>query len=58
MMVSFKIGFLLMEQRGARAAMRFLTKAITTYNAEHDTTIEVRRVRYHNNIVERDHRAA
>jgi putative transposase len=31
--------------------------AITTYNAEHDTTIEVRQVRYLNNVVEQDHRA-
>jgi putative transposase len=31
--------------------------AITTYNAEHDTIIEVRQVRYLNNIVEQDHRA-
>jgi putative transposase len=57
MMVSFKIGFLLTEQRGARAAMRFPTNAITTYNTEHDTTIEARQVRHHNNIVERDHHA-
>jgi putative transposase len=31
--------------------------AITSYNAEHDTTIEIRQVRYLNNIVEQDHRA-
>ena len=31
--------------------------AITTYNAEHGTMIEVRQVRYLNNIVEQDHRA-
>jgi transposase-like protein len=51
------IDFLLTEQRGAWAAIRFLTKALTTDNAEHDTTTEVRQVRYHNNIVEQDHRA-
>jgi putative transposase len=31
--------------------------AITSYNAEHDTTIGVRQVCYLNNIVEQDHRA-
>jgi putative transposase len=31
--------------------------AIATYNAEHDTTIDVRRVHRLNNIVEQDHRA-
>jgi putative transposase len=31
--------------------------AIRRYNAEHGTTIEVRQVRYLNNIVEQDHRA-
>jgi transposase-like protein len=31
--------------------------AIAAYNAEHDTTIAVRQVRYLNNVVEQDHRA-
>jgi putative transposase len=31
--------------------------AILTYNAEHDTAIEVCQVRYPNNSVEQDHRA-
>ena len=31
--------------------------AITSYNAEHDAAIEIRQVRYLNNIVEQDHRA-
>jgi putative transposase len=31
--------------------------AIASYNAEHDTTIAIRQVRYLNNIVEQDHRA-
>jgi putative transposase len=52
------IDFLLTERRGARAAMRFPTKAITADNSDHDTTIEVRQVRHHNNSVEQDHRAA
>lgn len=33
------------------------TAAIESYNAEHDTEIEIRRVKYLNNIVEQDHRA-
>jgi putative transposase len=33
------------------------TAAIETYNAEHETEIEIRRVKYLNNIVEQDHRA-
>jgi transposase-like protein len=33
------------------------TAAIETYNAEHKTEIEIRRVKYLNNIVEQDHRA-
>jgi putative transposase len=31
--------------------------AIAGYNAEHDTTIAIRQVRYLNNVVEQDHRA-
>jgi hypothetical protein len=31
--------------------------AIENYNSEHDTKIELRQVRYLNNIVEQDHRA-
>jgi putative transposase len=31
--------------------------AIKTYNAEHGTAIEIRKVKYLNNIVEQDHRA-
>lgn len=33
------------------------TAAIESFNAEHETNIEIRRVKYLNNIVERDHRA-
>jgi putative transposase len=33
------------------------TAAIENYNSEHDTKIEVRQVKYLNNVVEQDHRA-
>jgi putative transposase len=33
------------------------TAAIESYNAEHETDIEIRQVKYPNNIVEQDHRA-
>ena len=33
------------------------TAAIESYNVEHETDIEIRRVKYLNNIVEQDHRA-
>jgi putative transposase len=33
------------------------TAAIESYNAEHETDIEIRQVKYLNNIVEQDHRA-
>ena len=33
------------------------TAAIESYNAEHETDIETRRIKYLNNIVEQDHRA-
>ena len=33
------------------------TAAIENYNSEHDTKIELRQVKYLNNIVEQDHRA-
>ena len=33
------------------------TAAIISYNADHDTDIELRRIKYLNNIVEQDHRA-
>ena len=33
------------------------TAAIVSYNADHDTDVEVRQVKYLNNIVEQDHRA-
>ncbi len=33
------------------------TAAIESYNAEHETDIEIRKVKYLNNIVEQDHRA-
>ena len=33
------------------------TAAIERYNAEHETHIEIRRIKYLNNIVEQDHRA-
>jgi putative transposase len=33
------------------------TAAIESYNAEHETDIEIRRIKYLNNIVEQDHRA-
>jgi transposase-like protein len=33
------------------------TAAIVSYNADHDADIEIRQVKYLNNIVERDHRA-
>jgi putative transposase len=33
------------------------TAAIVSYNADHDTDIEIRQVKYLNNIVEQDHRA-
>jgi putative transposase len=31
--------------------------AITSYNEEHGTTIEIRKIKYLNNVVEQDHRA-
>ena len=33
------------------------TAAIVSYNADHDTAVEIRQVKYLNNIVEQDHRA-
>jgi putative transposase len=33
------------------------TAAIVSYNANHDTDVEIRQVKYLNNIVEQDHRA-
>jgi putative transposase len=33
------------------------TAAIASYKADHDTDIEIRQVKYLNNIVEQDHRA-
>ena len=33
------------------------TAAIESYNAEHESDIEIRRIKYLNNIVEQDHRA-
>ncbi|WP_156747667.1 DDE-type integrase/transposase/recombinase, partial [Methylosinus sp. 3S-1] len=33
------------------------TAAIERYNAEHEADIEIRRIKYLNNIVEQDHRA-
>ena len=33
------------------------TAAIESYNAEHEADIEIRRIKYLNNIVEQDHRA-
>ena len=33
------------------------TAAIVSYNADHDADIEIRQVKYLNNIVEQDHRA-
>ena len=39
------------DQSGANTA------AIESYNAAHDTEIEIRRVKYLNNVVEQDHRA-
>jgi putative transposase len=33
------------------------TAAIESYNAEHDTEVEIRQVKYLNNVVEQDHRA-
>ena len=33
------------------------TAAIESYNAEYDTEVEIRQVKYLNNIVEQDHRA-
>src|ERR1700733_718819 len=33
------------------------TAAIVSYNADHHTDVEVRQVKYLNNIVEQDHRA-
>ena len=39
------------DQSGANAA------AIESYNAEHDTEVEIRQVKYLNNVVEQDHRA-
>ena len=71
------IDFLLMEERDAHAAKRFLTKAIRhhgvpekitidgraaneaaikRYNEEHGTAIDIRQIKYLNNIVEQDHR--
>ena len=39
------------DKSGANAA------AIESYNTEHEADIEIRQVRYLNNIVEQDHRA-
>ena len=39
------------DKSGANAA------AIESYNAEHDTEVEIRQVKYLNNVVEQDHRA-
>ena len=33
------------------------TAAIVSYNADHDADVEIRQVKYLNNIVEQDHRA-
>ena len=33
------------------------TAAIESYNAAHDTEVEIRQVKYLNNVVEQDHRA-
>jgi transposase-like protein len=33
------------------------TAAIVSYNVDHDTDVEIRQVKYLNNIVEQDHRA-
>ena len=33
------------------------TAAIVSYNADHDTDVEIRQVKYLNNIIEQDHRA-
>jgi len=33
------------------------TAAIESYNAEHEAEIQIRRIKYLNNIVEQDHRA-
>jgi hypothetical protein len=38
-------------------ASYFCTRAIESYNVEHDAEIETRQVKYLNNIVEQDHRA-
>ena len=39
------------DQSGANTA------AIESYNAAHDTEVEIRQVKYLNNVVEQDHRA-
>ena len=49
------LDFLLTEQRDEEAAKRFLTKAIRR-NKDHGTSIEIRQVKYLNNMVEQDHR--
>src|ERR1035437_6957682 len=63
------VDFLLTAKRDRKAALRFLRKAIRhngtlekiaaieSYNAEHEAGIEIRQVKYLNNIVEQDHRA-
>jgi transposase-like protein len=45
------------EPSGSSSALSLPHQRATIYNAERDATIEVRPVRYLNNIVEQDHRA-
>jgi len=49
------VDFLLTARRDRKAALRF--PAIESYNAEHQADVEIRQVKYLNNILEQDHRA-
>jgi putative transposase len=62
------VDFLLTAKRDRSAALRFPRKAIRhqgvpkkitieSYNAKHEADIQIRRIKYLNNIVEQDHRA-
>jgi transposase-like protein len=44
-------GKITIDKSGANSA------AIESYNAAHDTEVEIRQVKYRNNVVEQDHRA-
>ena len=51
------VNFLLTAKRDRKAASRFLRKAIECRNEGRDARIEIRQIKYLNNIVEQDRRA-